>query len=171
MKKLDLKHEPRFRRASFLALISQIGVTFSSNKYTRTKLSDYSTSNKIKLVTDKKVDFLIYAVVYALLDEATRNSTSNYRNKGTKLLKMRHMKCASIDAQTNLRAKFAFNNCSISNEETTINFITRLEQKAIEARNFDIKISGLKEIHLDLTKQYEILQTSQRKNIFFSDCF
>ena len=35
----------------------------------------------------------------------------------------------------------AFNNCGISNDETTINFLTRLEQKASKARNFDIKIS------------------------------
>ena len=35
----------------------------------------------------------------------------------------------------------AFNNCRISNEENAINFLIRLEQKANEARNFDIKIS------------------------------
>ena len=40
-----------------------------------------------------------------------------------------------------LRAKMAFHNCRISNDETTINFLTRLEMKANEARNFDIKIS------------------------------
>ena len=34
-----------------------------------------------------------------------------------------------------------FRSCRISNDETTINFLTRLEQKANEARNFDIKIS------------------------------
>ena len=47
------------------------------------------------------------------------------------------MKCASIDAQTRLRAKMAFQDCRISNDETAINFLTRLEQKANEARNFD----------------------------------
>ncbi len=31
-----------------------------------------------------------------------------------------HLKCASIDAQTKLRAKIAFINCRISNEETAI---------------------------------------------------
>ena len=35
----------------------------------------------------------------------------------------------------------AFHNCRISNDETEINFLTRLEQKANEARNYDIKIS------------------------------
>ena len=35
----------------------------------------------------------------------------------------------------------AFHNCRISNDETAINFLTRLEQKANEARNFDIEIS------------------------------
>ena len=40
-----------------------------------------------------------------------------------------------------MRAKMAFLNCKITQEETAINFLTRLEQKANEARNFDIKIS------------------------------
>ena len=35
-------------------------------------------------------------------------------------------------------------NCRISNDETAINFLIRLEQKANEARNFDIKISERK---------------------------
>ena len=82
---------------------------------------------------------LVYTVIYAFLDKATRISTSRYKNKGIKLLKILHMKCASIDAQTKLRAKMAFDNCRISNDETIINFLTRLEQKANEARNFDIK--------------------------------
>ena len=38
----------------------------------------------------------------------------------------------------------AFTNCKISNEETAINYLTRLEQKANEARNYDIKISEKK---------------------------
>ena len=141
MKKLDLKHEPRLRRATFLEWISQLEIAFSSNKYTRTILTNYSTSNKINLIADEKIDLLVYTVIYAFLDKATRISTSSYKNKGTKLLKVLHMKCASIDAQTKLRAKMAFNNCRISNEENAINFLTRLEQKANEARNFDIKIS------------------------------
>ena len=80
-------------------------------------------------------------VVYAFLDKATRISTSGYKNQGTKLLKVLHMKCASIDAQTKLRAKLAFTNCRVSHEETAINYLTRLEQRANEARNYDIKIS------------------------------
>ena len=35
----------------------------------------------------------------------------------------------------------AFMNCKISYEETAINFLTRLEPRAIEVRNYDIKIS------------------------------
>ena len=38
----------------------------------------------------------------------------------------------------------AFINCKISQEETAINFLTRLEQKANDARNYDIKISEKK---------------------------
>ena len=34
-----------------------------------------------------------------------------------------------------------FTNCKISNEETAINYLTRLKQKANEARNYDINIS------------------------------
>merc|ERR1712045_611220 len=63
---------------------------------------------------------------------------------GTKLLKILHMKCAAIDAHTKMRAKMAFANCKITQEETAINFLTRLEQKANEARNYDIKISERK---------------------------
>ena len=105
MKKLDLKHEPRLRRASFLEWISQLEIAFSSNRYTRTILSEYSNNNKINIVSDKKVDLLVYTVIYAFLDKATRISTSRYKNKGTKLLKILHTKCASIGAQTKLRAK------------------------------------------------------------------
>ena len=64
-----------------------------------------------------------------------------YKNKGTKLLKILHRKCAAIDSHTKMRAKTAFLNHKITQEETTINFLTRLEQKANEARNYDIKIS------------------------------
>ena len=37
-----------------------------------------------------------------------------------------------------------FLSCRMTFEETTINFLTRLEQKANEARNYDIKISERK---------------------------
>ena len=108
IKKLDLKHEPRLRRASFLEWISQLEIAFSSNRYTRTILSEYSNSNKINIVSDKKVDLLVKTVIYAFLDKAIRISTSRYKNKGTKLLKILHMKCASIDEQTKLRANKNF---------------------------------------------------------------
>ena len=94
------------------------------------------------MVSDEKIDLLVYTAIYAFLDKVTRISTSRYKNIGTKLLEILHMKCASIDEQTRLRAKMAFHNCRISHEETAINFLTRLEQKANEARNFDVKISG-----------------------------
>ena len=55
-----------------------------------------------------------------------------------------HIKCASVDSNTKLRAKMAFINCRISHEETVINFLNRLEQKANEARNHDMKISEKK---------------------------
>ena len=76
------------------------------------------------------MDTLIYTVAYAFMDKATRNSTTLYKNEGVKLLKILHTKCASVDSQTKLRAKMAFLNCRISNEETAINFLTRLEQKS-----------------------------------------
>ena len=113
MKKLDLKHGPRLRRESFLEWISQLEIAFSSNRYTRTISSECSNNNKINIVSDKKVDLLAYTVFYAFLDKATRISTSRYKNKGIKLLKILDMKCASIDAQTKLRAKMAFHNCRI----------------------------------------------------------
>ena len=51
------------------------------------------------------------------------------------------MKCASVDENTKLRARMQFLYCKMTFEETAINFLTRLEQKANEARNYDIKIS------------------------------
>ena len=75
-KNLDLTHEPRLRRTDFLEWISQLETAFSSNKYTRTILADYSVNNKRKSISDKKVDLLVYTVVYVFLDKATRISTS-----------------------------------------------------------------------------------------------
>ena len=138
-KKLDLNHEPRLRRTSFFEWISQLEVVFSSNKYIRTILANNSVNNKFKSISDKRVDLLVYTVVYAFLDKATRISTSGYKSQGTKLLKVLHMKCASIDEYTKLMAELAFTNCRVSHEETTINYLTRIEQRANEARNFDIK--------------------------------
>ena len=51
------------------------------------------------------------------------------------------MKCASVDENTNLRAKMHFLSCKIGNEETAINFLTILEQRANKARNYDIRIA------------------------------
>ena len=90
------------------------------------------------------MDTLIYTVAYAFMDKTTRSSTTLYKNKGIQLLKVLHTKCASVDSHTRLRAKMAFINCRIANEETAINFLTRLEQKANEARNYDIKITEKK---------------------------
>jgi len=75
------------------------------------------------------------------MDKATRTSTIAYKNQGSKLLKVLHIKCASVHENTKLRARMQFLFCKMTFEETAINFFTRLEQKANEARNFDIKIS------------------------------
>ena len=144
MKKLDLKHEPRLRRSAFLEWISQLEIAFSSNKYTIKVLKDYSTKNKIHRARSELVDLLVYTVAYAFMDKATRTSTIAYKNKGSKLLQVLHMKCASVDENTKLRARMQFLSCKMTYEETAINFLTRLEQKANEARNYDIKISEKK---------------------------
>ena len=93
------------------------------------------------MITDNKMYFLVDNVDYAFLDKVTKASTSRYKNKDIKLLKMLQMKCAPIDVQTKLTAKLAFNNCRISFGNTAINFLTRLEQKVNETRTFDIKMS------------------------------
>ena len=86
------------------------------------------------------MDNLVYTVAYAFMDKVTRSSTSVYKNQGVKLLRALHIKCASVvDSQTKQRAKYAFCNCKIGQEETAINFLTRLEQKANEARNYDFR--------------------------------
>ena len=118
-----------------------VKIAFSSNKYTRKVLKDYSTKNKINRSDSKMTDLLIYTVAYAFMDKATRMSTINYKNKGSKLLKVLHMKCASVDENTKLRAKMQFLPCKIGNEETAINFLARLEQRSNEARNYDIRIA------------------------------
>ena len=79
-----------------------------------------------------------------LLDKATRTSTIAYKNQGSQLLKVLHMKCAPVDENTKLRARMQFLSCRMTFEETAINFLTRLEQKANEARNYDIRISERK---------------------------
>ena len=111
MKKLDLKHELRQRRIAFLEWIGQLEIVFSSNKYTKNILKDYSTKNKVHETNDEQIDTLVYIVAYAFMDKSTRVSTMMYKNKGTKLLKVLHIKCVSVDSNTKLRAKMAFINC------------------------------------------------------------
>ena len=144
MRKIELKHDPKLRRASFLDWISQLEVTFSSNLYTKDKLSRYSTTNKINSTKDTLVDNPVYTVAYAFMDKVTRSSTSVYKIQGIKLLRALHAKGSSIDSQTKQRAKYAFSNCKIGQEETTMSFLTRLEQKANEARKYDVQISDRK---------------------------
>ena len=67
---------------------------------------------------------------YAFIDKATKTSTIAYKNQGSQLLKVLHMKCASVDGNTKLRARMQFLSCKMTFEETAINFLTRLEQKA-----------------------------------------
>ena len=86
------------------------------------------------------------------MDKITRSSTTAYKNQGVKLLRALHIKCSSVDSQTKQRAKYSFYNCKIGQEETAINFLTRLEQKANEARNYDVKISDKKFIWTLLNK-------------------
>ena len=81
MKKLDLKYEPRLRRAAFIEWISQLEMAFFSNKYTKKVLKDYSTKNKINRSDSKMTDLLIYTVAYAFMDNATRMSNINYKTK------------------------------------------------------------------------------------------
>ena len=119
-------------------------IAFSSNEYTRVVLKDYSTTSKVRRPEDHLADSLIYTVIYAFLDKNTRISTAIHKNKGTNLLRCLHTKCASYDSNSKLRAKLAFINCRISQEETAINFLSRLEQKANEARNFDMRITEKK---------------------------
>ena len=116
MRKLDLRHDPRVRRASFLEWISQLEIAFSSNKYRRLVLSQYSNNNKIIVRKNKKIDLLVYTVIYVFLDKLTRISTSMYKNRGTKLLKNLYMKCAAIDSHTKMRAEMALLNCIITQE-------------------------------------------------------
>ena len=143
-KKLDLKHEPKARRMVFLDWLANIEVAFTNCKYTRKILKDYNTKNKIRSVKSSSINRMVYAICYALMEKNARCSTMAYKDDGIGLLKALHIKCASVDSQTRLRAKPAFIECRISQEETAINFLTRLEQKANEARNFDIKISERK---------------------------
>ena len=126
---------------AFLEWIGQLEIAFSSNKYTKNVLKDYSTKNKIHKSESELVDILINTMAYAFMDKSTRISTMMYKNQGSKLLKILHIKCASVDSNTRLRAKLAFVNCRISHEENAVNFSTRFEQKANEARNYDMRIS------------------------------
>ena len=140
MRKLEFKHQQKLRRASFLEWISQLEVAFSSNLYIKDILSRYSTTNRINSTKDTLMDNLVYTVAYTFVDKVTRSSTSTYKNQGVKLLRVLHTKCAFIDSQTKQRAKYAFSNCKIGPEETAIYFLTRLEQKANEPRNYGVKI-------------------------------
>ncbi len=130
MKKLHLNIESRLKRRAFLEWITQLENAFSSNKYTQPILWEYSTKNKIRTTKDKNVDPLIYTVAYVFMDKSTRISTSTFKNQGSKLLKILHLKCASINSHTRIRLKMAFNNCRITNDETSKHFLFRLEQKA-----------------------------------------
>ena len=89
MKKLDLKYEPRQRRIAFLEWIGQLEIAFSSNKYTKNILKDYSTKNKVHKTDDEQM---------------------MYKNKGTNILKALKIKCASVDTNTKQRAKMIFMN-------------------------------------------------------------
>ena len=143
-KKLDLKHEPKQRRVAFLEWVGCLEVAFSNYKYTRRILTDYSTSHKIHNVKNDAINRLVYSVCYAFMVKTVRTSASMYKDNGIALLKALHIKCASIDSKTRDRAKQAFLQCRIAQDETSIGFLSRLERKASEARNYDVKISETK---------------------------
>ena len=147
IKKLDLKHVPKTRRSTFLEWLSNLEVALNSCKYTPRILQDYNTSNKIRRVNYKCVNRMVYSISYALMEKSARISTTAYKEDGIGSLIALHIKCVSVDSQTRLKAKTAFIDCRISQEETAIIFLTRLEQKSNEARNYDIKISEKKFIY------------------------
>ena len=160
MKKLDLKNERRLRRIAYLDWIGQLSeIAFSSNVYTREVLKNYSTSTKIRRPTG--IILLILwstLIIYAFLDKKTP-SKAIHKNQCANPLKYFHTKCASYDSNSKLRAKLAFTNCKMSQEETLINFLSRSEQKANEARNFDITISDNNMKNPKTTKkEYLLLQ-------------
>ena len=144
IKKLELKHEPKQRRTAFLEWIGCLEVAFSNYKYTRRILTDYSTNHKIHNVVSDDINRLVYSVCYAFMDKTVRTSTSMYKDNGIALLKALHIKCASINSKTRNRAKQAFLECRITQDETSIGFLSRLERKANEARLYDVKISEYK---------------------------
>ena len=156
-RKLDLKHDPQKRRIAFLEWLSNIEVAFLTYKHTRTILKDYNTKHKIRSVKSDSINRLVYAVCYVFLEKNVRTSTMTYKDDDIALLKALSTKCASIDSQTRLRAKNAFINCRMSQEETAINFLTRFEQKANEARSYEINISEKKFIYrlLDNMKHHK----------------
>ena len=104
---------------------------------------------------------MVYSICYASMEKSARMSTIIYKEDGIGLLRALHIKCASVDSQTRLRAKTAFIDCRISQEETAINFLTRMEQKADEARNYDIKISEKEFI-------YRLLNNMKHHKYYFS---
>ena len=112
---------------------------FSSNEYTKNILKGYSTKNKVHRVDDELIDICVYTAAYVIMDKSTRVSIMVYKIKGTKLLKTLHIKCASVDFNTELRAKMASIICRISHEETSLNFLTRLEQNANYVCTYDMK--------------------------------
>ena len=73
VRKLDVRHDPRLRRASYLEWIPQLEITFSSNKYMKHVLSQYSNNNKITVTKDKKIDLLVYTVIFCIFGQANRN--------------------------------------------------------------------------------------------------
>ena len=48
-------------------------------------------------------------------------------------------KCVSIDSNSRIMGKLAFTNCMTSLEETTVNFLSRPEQRASDVTTFDTK--------------------------------
>ena len=68
-RKLDLKHDPKTRRSTFLEWLSNIEVAFLNYKYTRKILKDYNTKHKIRSVKSNSINRMIYSVCYAFLEK------------------------------------------------------------------------------------------------------
>ena len=67
IKKLELKSDPRIRRANFHDWIGCLEVAFSNYKYTQNILNDYSTTQKIHKVKSKAINRFVYSLFYAFM--------------------------------------------------------------------------------------------------------
>ena len=96
-----------------------------SNRYTKYVIEDHLSKNAIQKLSSKLVDILVHNAAYTFMDKQTMISTITYKNKDYAVLKVFHLKSASFDVNTLMRAKIAFFNYKNSNEEIAIHFLSR----------------------------------------------